>query len=301
MIASEAGKGKAMARSIRVGIAGWVYAPWRGEFYPAGLPQKQELAYASARLGALEINATFRTNQAPKSFLKWREESAPDFVFSLKGPQFVTHIRRLQDVEAPLANFFASGVLALGQKLGPIVWQLPPNLPFEAARIADFLALLPKTPEAAAALGNKHDERLKTEPYRATEGIARIRHAIEVRHESYANPEFLALLRAHNVALVTADTAEWPYLDATADFAYGRLQGAPGADHYTEADLDRWAGRARFLRDGVALAEGPHVGRASDSPGARDVFLFFVSTDKVHAPRNAMALMQRLGIARAGA
>ncbi len=287
-----------MAGTIRIGIAGWVFEPWRGEFYPKGLVQKEELRYASTALGAIEINATFRTNQAPKSFLKWKAESAADFVFSVKGPQFITHIRRLKDVEAPLANFFASGVLALGEKLGPIVWQLPPTLAYEPDRMEGFFAQLPRTPEAAAALGTRHDDKLKGEPYLGTDGVPPIRHAIEVRHKSFAVPEFLAQLKSHNVALVTADTAEWPYLDPTADFAYGRLQGAPGKDSYAEADLDLWAERARRLRDGLPLNEGPHIGPSAESPGARDVFLFFVSTDKVHAPRNAMALMQRLGIAR---
>lgn len=287
-----------MGGSIRVGIAGWVFAPWRGEFYPKGLPQKEELRFASTALGAIEINATFRTNQSPKSFLKWKAESAAGFIFSVKGPQFVTHIKRLKDIEAPLANFIASGVLALGEKLGPIVWQLPPSLGYDAERMEAFLALLPQTPNAAAALAARHDDRLKGEPYVSTDGVARVRHAIEVRHESFANPEFLAQLRRHNVALVTADTAEWPYLDATADFAYGRLQGAPGKDSYAEADLDLWAERARCLRDGLPLREGPHIGPGAETPGARDVFLFFVSTDKVHAPRNAKALMERLGIDR---
>jgi uncharacterized protein YecE (DUF72 family) len=285
-----------MNGSIRTGIAGWVFAPWRGEFYPEGLPQKDELRFASRALGAIEINSTFRQNQSPKSFLKWAGETPGSFVFSVKGPQFVTHIKRLKDVESALGNFFASGVLALGPRLGAFVWQLPPTLKFEADRMESFLAQLPRTPAEAVALGEKHDDRLKTEPHLSTEGITRIRHAIEVRHESFAVPGFVGLLRRYHVAHVVADTAEWPYLDVTADFAYARLQGAPGADHYEEADLDRWAGRARKWRDGLALREGPHIGPEIESPTARDVFLHFVSTDKVHAPRNAMALMKRLGL-----
>jgi len=280
--------------SIRTGIAGWVFAPWRGTFYPQGLVQKEELAFASRALGAIEINATFRTSQSPGSFLKWAGETPENFVFSVKGPQYVTHIKRLKDVAVPLGNFFASGPLALGSRLGPFVWQLPPNLHFDAGRIGDFLALLPKTPGELVALGAGHDDKLKTEPYLATSGVSVIRHAIEVRHESYANPDFIDLLCRNNVALVTADTAEWPWLDVTADFVYGRLQGAPGKESYSEADLDLWAERANKLHAGIPLGEGPHIAPAAGAADPRETFLFFVATDKVNAPRNAMALMKRV-------
>jgi uncharacterized protein YecE (DUF72 family) len=281
--------------TIRTGIAGWVFEPWRGEFYPAGLTQREELKYASRHLGAIEINATFRINQSPKSFQKWAGETPEGFIFSVKGPQYVTHIKRLNDVEAALGNFFASGVLALGSRLGAIVWQLPPTLKFDAARLDAFFAMLPKTAAEAAALAGKHDDKLKGEPYLDTTGITTIRHAMEVRSETFAAPEALSLFRKHNIALVTADTADWPYLDVTADFAYGRLQGAPGAQEYTDTDLDRWAARARAWAEGKPMIDGPTIAPA-ESPRPRDVFLHFVATDKVHAPRNAMALMTKLGL-----
>jgi len=282
-----------MAKGIvRTGTAGWVFAPWRGAFYPAGLTQKQELAYASAQLGAIEINATFRALQKPQSFRNWASQTPEGFVFSIKGPQLVTHIKRLKDVATPLANFFASGPLALGNRLGPFVWQLPPNLSYDAERIESFLALLPKSPAEAAAVAGRHDDWMK-EAATGTEGIAAIGHAIEVRHASFANPDFVAQLRRHNVALVAADTAEWPTLDVTADFVYCRLQGAPGRDSYAVADLERWAKRLAAWAAGTPMTDGAFIaGQPEARP--RDVFAFFVSTDKVHAPANAMAVAERL-------
>ena len=282
--------------SIRIGIAGWNFPEWRGEFYPKGLPQKQELGYASRALRSIEINSTFYSHQKPASFAAWAAETPGDFRFSIKGHQLVTHLKRLKEVEVPLANFFASGVLALGDRLGPFVWQLPPNLGFDAARMETFFALLPQTPDALVALAGKHDERVKGEPFLETAGVGPIRHAVEVRHKGFAEPAFLALLRRYNIALVTADTAEWPGMDVTADFAYLRLQGAPGEDHYSEADLDLWAARLAALADGSALPGGRFVDAAAGDGKARDVFAYFVSTDKVHAPRNAMAVMRRLGL-----
>ena len=277
---------------IRTGTAGWVFAPWRGEFYPAGLTQKRELAYASAHLGAIEINSTFRALQKPQSFRNWAGQTPEGFVFSIKGPQLVTHIKRLKDVEAPLANFFASGPLALGTRLGPFIWQLPPNLSYDAERIENFLALLPKTPAEVAGFAGRHDDWMK-EPATGTEGISAIRHAIEVRHASFANPDFIAQLRRHNVALVTADTAEWPTLDVTADFVYCRLQGAPGRDSYEKADLERWAKRLAAWAEGIAMTDGEFIAEQPEA-GPRDVFAFFVSNDKVRAPANAMAVAERL-------
>ncbi len=281
-------------------MAGWVFDEWRGgQFYPAGLKQKDELGYASRQVGAIEINATFYSNQKAKSFESWASQTPPDFMFTVKGPQLVTHIKKLKDVELPLANFFASGVLALGARLGPICWQLPGNLSFTPERIEGFLKLLPHTAEAAAKLAARHDERI-AEPFLTTEGIGVVRHAIEVRHKSFADPAFIALLRAHNVALVVADTADWPYCDQTADFTYCRLQGAPGADRYMAEELDGWTTRFSALSAGKPLVGGTFVEPMAAKQPERDVFGFFVSTDKPNAPRNALGIMQRLGLVAAG-
>ena len=197
--------------TIRTGTAGWVFEPWRGEFYPAGLVQKKELAYASSRLGTIEINATFRANQKPESFAKWAGEARDGFVFSIKGPQLVTHIKRLKNCEQELANFFASGPLALGEKLGPFVWQLPPNMSFDRA-------VLESVPAAAAQIhrrlcGAGRQGRRPAQVARlssTTDGVGPIRHAIEMRNASFDKPEVRELLTQHNVAQVIADTVEQP-------------------------------------------------------------------------------------------
>jgi uncharacterized protein YecE (DUF72 family) len=283
-----------MAGTVRTGIAGWVFDEWRGgQFYPEGLKQKEELAYASRALGAIEINSTFYSHQKPASFQGWAAQTPEDFVFPVKGHQGITHIKRLKDVELPLANFFASGVLALGHRLGPFVWQLPSNMKYDAARLETFLELLPKTPEALLALAQKHDEKTR-EPWFDMTGIERVRHAVEARHISFAEPAVIELLRAHNVALVVADTAEWPAIDLTADFVYCRLQGAPGSDHYEPADLDRLASLVSSWAAGISVVQGPFIGAADSRPIPRDVFAHFVSTDKKNAPRNAIALAQKL-------
>lgn len=284
-----------MAGTIRLGTAGWVFEPWRKSFYPDGLKQKDELAYSSARLGNIEINATFYSHQKAASFENWAGQTPDSFMFSVKGHQLVTHIKRLKDVEQPLANFFASGVMALGAKLGPFCWQLPGNVAYDAARMEAFLALLPRTPDALLALAAKADG-LKNPPFLDATGIGKVRHAIEVRHKSFADPRFIEQLRAHDVALVVADTEDWPYIDQTADFSYARLQGAPGKESYSLAERDTRAGWLKAWSEGKPVADGSYVTGAEASPPPRDVFAFFVSTDKEHAPDNARAVMATLGL-----
>lgn len=288
-----------MTGTIRLGTAGWVYEPWRDNFYPKGLKQKDELGWSSARLGNIEINATFYSHQKAASFRNWAAATPENFIFSVKGHQLVTHIKRLKDVEIPLANFFASGVLALGSKLGPFCWQLPGNAKYDADRVETFLGLLPQTREALVTLASK-SEGLKNEPYLDITGVTKVRHAIEVRHESFATPGFIEQLRAHNVALVVADTAEWPYIDQTADFAYARLQGAPGAEAYTADERTVRGGWLKAWADGSPVADGRYVTAPEMGPPARDVHAFFVSTDKDNAPHNARAVMAQLGLAGPG-
>ena len=270
-----------MAGQVRTGTAGWVYEPWRGTFFPPGLVQKKELAYASSRLGSIEINATFRANQKPDSFAKWAGEARDGLVFSIKGPQLVTHIKRLKDCRQELANFFASGPLALGPKLGPFIWQLPPNLSFKPEVLGAFLAMLPRTIEDYVALAGQADGRLKTPPFLDAAGVGPIRHAIEMRHASFDAPEASAMLAGHNVARVIADTADNPARALTADFAYLRLQGPARGDAggYQPDDIADWAATIK----GWAEA-------------GRDVFAYFVHEDKLHAPANAIALRRALGI-----
>ena len=253
----------------RIGISGWRYPPWRGVFYPPGLPHRRELEYASRRLNSVEINGSFYSLQRPSSYQRWREETPDGFVFSVKGPRFVTHMKKLAGVETPMANFFASGVLALGAKLGPVLWQLPPSLGFDAGRLERFFALLPRTTGAAAALAERHDERLDGRALTGTDADRPLRHALEVRHRSFERADFIELLSAHDVALVVADTAgKWPMLhDVTSEFVYVRLHGAEElyVSGYDPPALDDWAGRIRTWRAGGTPAEG----RTLAPPAAR--------------------------------
>ena len=197
---------------IRIGISGWTYAGWRGEFYPEGLAHKRELEYASRQFNSIEINGTFYRMQRPASFVTWRDTTPTDFVFAIKGSRFITHMKKLKDVDTAVANFFASGVLALQDKLGPILWQFPPQLGFNADRFESFLQLLPKTTTEASRLAGRHDEKVKPRAWLRTDRRRRIRHAFEIRHESFMDPAFFALLRRYDAGFVVADTAGlWPY------------------------------------------------------------------------------------------
>jgi uncharacterized protein YecE (DUF72 family) len=220
-------KGGERAPDVRIGISGWRYAPWRGVFYPKDLAQKNELQYASRMMRTVEINGSFYSLQRPSSYLSWYHHTPDDFVFAVKGGRFLTHNKKLRDCRPPLANFLASGVLALEDKLGPILWQLPPQVPFDKQRLEDFFGILPRTTAAAATIASEHDARLKHGAYLDVKADRRLRYALEVRHETYDDPAFVKILRKHDIALVVADTAgKYPYLeDVTSDFVYARLHG----------------------------------------------------------------------------
>jgi uncharacterized protein YecE (DUF72 family) len=284
---------------IRIGISGWTYKPWRGTFYPAQLAQKDELAYASAMLPSIEINGTFYSLQRPTSFAKWHEQTPKDFVFTVKAPRYITHMRRLRDVEAPLANFFLSGVLRLNEKLGPILWQFPPNMQFNADLFETFLSQLPRSTKEAAKLIRRGDDRMKGRTWSKVDKDRPMRHAVEIRHQSFATEEFARMLRKHDVALVTADTAgRWPMLhDVTSDFVYLRLHGAEElyASGYTEQALDEWAAKIRAWSDG-GDAPGQRVGPAARKRASRDVYVYFDNDVKVKAPFDAARLAVKLGL-----
>ena len=282
--------------SIRVGISGWTYPPWRGAFYPKGLRQKDELAYAARQFRTIEVNGTFYGLLRPASFAAWCAQVPQDFVFAVKAPRFITHIRRLADVGTPVANFLASGVLARGARLGPILWQLPPTLKFDAGRIEAFLALLPHDTQAASAMARLHDGRLDERAWTQTDEARPLRHALEVRHESFRDAAFVALLRAYGVALVCADTPQWPRLgDVTADFVYARLHGSEQlyASGYDEAAIAAWAARAAIWEAGGTPGDLDCVG-AQAGVARRDVFVYFDNDQKVLSPRDARALEARL-------
>jgi uncharacterized protein YecE (DUF72 family) len=268
--------------STRIGISGWRYAPWRGVFYPAGLAQKNELAFAARQFNSIEINGSFYSLQHVESWQRWCDETPDDFVFAVKGSRFITHMKKLNDVEKPLANFFAQGVLALKHKLGPILWQFPPAFAFDHERFERFFRLLPRTMKAARELARHHDARLDGRSYLRADGGHPLKHAVELRHESFRTPDFIRLLRKHSIGLVVADTAgKWPFLeDVTSDFVYARLHGDKQlyVSGYTRAALDQWAARVRSWR-----------------AGDRSVYVYFDNDVKVRAPFDAMELSRRVG------
>lgn len=267
---------------IRVGISGWTYAGWRGDFYPPGLVQRRELSYAAERMSSIEINGSFYSLQRASSYVSWREQTPDDFVFAVKGGRYLTHMLKLRGVETALANFFASGVLALGPKLGPVLWQLPANLPFDAERVGQFFAQLPRTTHQAAALARGHDAKVPEDrAWTSTESDQPIRHALEFRSESFCTEESFALMHEHDIACVVADTAgRFPMPDVpSGDFTYVRLHGDTElyTSGYSAEALDRWAEKCR----GWAEA-------------GRDVYVYFDNDAKGFAPHDALALAQRL-------
>lgn len=287
--------------SIRVGISGWRYVPWRGDFYPRGLPQRAELAYAASLFPTIEINGSFYSLQRPASYASWAEQTPAGFVFAVKAPRYITHMLRLRGVEQALANFFASGVLILKGKLGPLLWQFPPNFRYEQQRMEEFLRRLPRDTAAALSLARKRSAWMKGRTSLTIDRSRRLRHAFEVRHESFLNPSWIALLRKYRVAQVIADAANrWPLReDVTADFLYIRLHGDKELyrSGYSDAALARWARRIAVWHRGQEPPDAQRIS-ATRLPArrSRDVFCFFDNTDdKLRAPVDAQALIDRLG------
>lgn len=288
-----------MARA-RIGISGWRYAPWRGVFYPEDLPQREELAYASRQLTSIEINGSFYSLQRPAYYARWRDATPRGFVFAVKAPRYITHVRRLRQAEEGLANFFASGVLCLRDKLGPVLWQLPPSLRYREEVLEAFLEQLPADTEQAAALARHHGAMDRDRLALETDRRRRLRHALEVRHESFRDPVFIAQLRRHGVALVVADTAgRWPLLeDVTAGFMYLRLHGDEElyASGYSPAALRAWERRLRSWMAGRQPRDA-HLAAPEKAPPhrqSRDVYVYFDNDQKVRAPFDAMALAKRM-------
>ncbi|HEX3588474.1 MAG TPA: DUF72 domain-containing protein [Pseudonocardiaceae bacterium] len=267
---------------IRVGTSGWLYPEWRGTYYPRGLVHRLELEYVASRMPTVELNGSFYSLRKPASYRAWRDRTPESFVLAVKGHRFVTHLRQLRDPQVSVANFLGSGVLELGPKLGPVLWQFPDQVRFDPSRLADFLAALPKDTVAAAKLVADHATMLPAEGVAAVGEARPLRHAVEPRHPSFGSSESLDLLRAHDVALVTADTAgTWPRFEqSTADFAYVRLHGGTElyASSYSEAELVDWAAKIRrWSRSG-------------------DVYVYFDNTANAAAPHNAERLADLLGV-----
>lgn len=270
---------------IRVGVSGWSYPRWRGDFYPRGLRQRDELGYVAERMTSVELNGSFYSLQRPSSYLAWREATPADFVMAVKGSRYITHLKQLRDVEQALANFLASGPLVLGPKLGPLLWQLPERLTYDAAVLESFFRLLPRTTQGAAELAGRHDERVPEDRAHTTVDVDRpLRHVLEARHPSFAEPAAIAQLRENEIGCVIADTAgRFPRIDAvTGPVVYVRLHGESKlySGGYPDASLDHWAQRCR---------------QWSDSPGVSDVLVYFDNDADGRAPYDAVALLERLG------
>jgi uncharacterized protein YecE (DUF72 family) len=264
----------AKGSQVRIGIGGWTYAPWRGTFYPKGLVQTRELEFASRKLTSIEINGTYYGSQKPASFAKWYDETPDDFVFALKGPRFTTNRRVLAEAGESVERFFASGVMELREKLGPVNWQFMPTKKFDPEDFAGFLKLLPKSVAGRA-----------------------VRHAVEVRQESFRSAEFVAVAREYGVAIVVAGDSAYPQIaDPTAEFVYARIMGTSEGEvaGYSDAALDRWAARVRQWASG-GVADGLHtVGQKQPKAAWRDVFLYVISGFKERNPAAAMALIERV-------
>jgi uncharacterized protein YecE (DUF72 family) len=262
-------------RRIRIGVGGWTYEPWRGPFYPDRLPQKQELAFASRKLTSIEINGTYYGSQKPDTFAKWHDETPDDFVFSLKAPRFATNRRVLAEAGPSIERFFSGGVMRLRDKLGPINWQFMPTKKFDPDDFGRFLGLLPTSVEGRA-----------------------VRHAVEVRHDSFRTPDFVTLARDCGVAIVVAGDSEYPQIgDLTAPFVYARIMGTREADGagYPDDALDLWTQRARLWASGQSPDGLQAVGTPRKDKTGRDVFLYVISGFKVRNPMAAMAMIERLG------
>lgn len=290
---------------LHIGISGWRYVPWRGDFYPEGLRQKDELRYASRAFNSIELNGSFYSLQTPERYRRWAEDTPEGFIFSLKAPRYITHIKRLREAEEGVANFFASGPLELHHKLGPMLWQLPPSLKYDPEIVEAFLALLPHTHEQALTLAKGAATR---RPEHWPQAVDRrpLRHAMEVRHASFACAEFAQQLHHHGVALVFADAPrKWPYgEDLTAkDFVYLRLHGDKElyASGYGDAALKRWSERIARWRRGLQPADAELFDSSTRGDRRqREVYCYFDNDIKVRAPYDASQLMRLLGLELAG-
>lgn len=282
---------------IRIGISGWSYKEWKGGFYPDDLSDDDQLEFAARVFDTIEINGTFYSLTDPATCRRWRDATPRDFQYAVKGSRYITHNLRLNDARGALANFFASGVLELGDRLGPILWQLPQNFRFDAGRLDSFLEMLPRDTESAADLARDHDDRVEDVSYGPGERHL-IRHALEIRHDSFLQSETARIAQRHGVELCSSHSSEWPYIEQiTAGFVYLRLHGPRRlyASQYSEPDLDGWADRIKTWKSG---GEPDDAERISDleppSRKERDVYVYFDNTAHGHAPKDARSLMGRI-------
>jgi uncharacterized protein YecE (DUF72 family) len=284
--------------TVRIGISGWRYKGWRGIYYPPKLPQKNELAFASQTFPTIEINGSFYSLQRPSHYEQWAAGTPDDFIFAVKGSRFITHMRKLRNIRTALANFYASGILKLEAKLGPFLWQFAPQFRYDPALLDEFFTFLPRDTQAAADLACEHDPWMKGRVCLETSARRPVRHAIEIRHPSFVTPDFIRLLRRHRIALVCADTVDWPRLmDVTADFLYVRLHGSAElyASGYEDVNLNLWAERVAAWARGSQPVDGTYASTTLPPKRAkRDVYVYFDNDAKVRAPFDAQGLIARV-------
>lgn len=282
---------------IRIGLSGWSYREWRGDFYPKGLPQKQELAYAAGHFPTLEVNGTFYGLSTPDAMRSWYDAAPARFVYAVKGSRFITHNKKLNDTDGPLANFMASGILELRDKLGPILWQLSPKIRFDPQRVDRFLGSLPGDLEAVSDLAQKATLDRPTFSERP-EDNHRVRHVIEPRHESFFVEELARIARRHGVAIASSHSSEWPYTEEiTAGFVYLRLHGPRKlySSPYDPAEMEEWAHRIRLWSRGSEPEDAARISDLKPPPRrGRDVYVYFDNDAGGHAPRQAAELISLL-------
>jgi uncharacterized protein YecE (DUF72 family) len=271
--------------TVHVGVSGWSYPHWRGRFYPPELPQRAQLSYLAQQMDTAEINASFYALQRPERYRNWAEQTPPGFLFAVKAGRYITHQKKLHDVQTALANFFASGPLVLGPKLGPVLWQLPATLAFDEVLLSAFLAQLPRTTAAAGELARQHDDRLNDRAWTQVDEDVALQHVLEVRDASYRNSRFYSLLRQYGIGLVVSDSPAWPRLEmVTSDVMYVRLHGATElyTSGYDGRALQGWARRAKRWQE-----------------AGLDVYFYFDNDSAVRAPTDALALRQILALSQA--
>lgn len=285
--------------AVRIGTSGWRYAEWRGSFYPEGLARRRELAWTARRFDSIEINGSFYSLLTPRAYARYYDETPPGFLFAVKGGRFITHFKALANVETALANFFASGVLRLREKLGPVLWQVPARMRFDAGRIRAFLEMLPRDTAAAARMARRHDARLEGRAWTRVDRSRRLRHAFEARSAELFTPEMVRIARDTGTALVVSDAASWPRTEeVTAGFVYVRLHGSTEtyASRYGERELDDWAERIRRWRGGAEPEDARRItDRRPPKRKGRDVYVYFDNDAHGHAPHDALRLAERLG------
>lgn len=282
---------------IRIGLSGWSYDDWRGDFYPEDLAPGDELRFASREFDTIEVNATFYRLTSPDTCRRWRDETPSDFRFAIKGSRFITHNKRLKDTRQALANFLASGLLELGDKLGPILWQLPADLEFDSVVLETYLAMLPPDTQSAVDLASEHDDRVPDASYGNGDN-QRMRHVVEVRHESFLSPETARIAGRRGAALCFSHSTGWPYIEEiTAGFVYLRLHGPEAVyqSPYSDDSLEEWARRIRMWHLGDEPEDASRISGSKTAPRTeRDVYVYFNNDMGGHAPRDAMRLREMI-------